>query len=246
MDRLGYIAMTGATQTLAAQAAVSNNLANASTTGFRAELLGARSAPVYGSGYASRVNVVTAGFGADFGAGSVQNTGRPLDVAINGDGWIAVQDRDGTEAYTRAGDLKLDAVGMLTNGAGRPVVGEGGPIAVPPHAELTVGSDGTISIVPLGQGSATLAVVDRIKLVRPAHDTLERGEDGLFRLRDGGDAPAEAGVTLFAGALEGSNVSAAASLVSMIELSRQYEMQVKMIATAKENADSAAVMTRMG
>lgn len=237
--------MTGAKHTMQTQAVVSNNLANASTTGFRAELIGASSAPVYGDGYASRVNVTTAGFGADFSTGSIRSTGRELDVAIQGSGWIAVQAADGGEAYTRAGDLHLDAVGIMTTGSGLPVIGEGGPVAVPPHAQLTVGRDGTVSIVPLGQSASTLAVVDRIKLVDPAHQELERGSDGLFRLRSGDDAPAEAGVALMSGMLESSNVNAASQLVDMIELSRTYEMQVKMIATAKEDADSAVQLMRI-
>ena len=245
MDRLGYIAMTGARQTMQAQAVVSNNIANASTPGFRGELLGAAAAPVYGDVYASRVNVVSAGYGADFGHGPLQTTGRDLDVAINGEGWIAVQADDGSEAYTRAGDLRLDAFGLLTTGAGHAVLGEGGPIAVPPNQSFTIGRDGTISVVPLGQDPNTLAVVDRIKLVDPGNDALERGGDGLFRLRDGGDAAPAAGVSLVTGALEGSNVNAAGALVEMIELSRRYEMQVKMMATARDDADRAAQLMRM-
>lgn len=245
MDRLGYIAMTGAKQSMQAQGVVSNNIANASTTGFRAELLGATSAPIYGDGYASRVNVISAGAGADFAAGSTRATGRELDVAIQRDGWIAVQAADGSEAYTRAGDLQLNSVGLMTTGSGLPVIGDGGPVAVPPHSKLTIGRDGTISIVPLGQGPSTLAVVDRIKLVNPGNEELKRGSDGLFRLRNGDEAPAEAGVTLMSGTLESSNVNAAGSLVDMIELSRLYEMQIKMISTAKEDADAAAQLMRM-
>lgn len=245
MDRLGYIAMTGAKQSMQAQGVVSNNLANASTTGFRAELLGATSAPIYGDVYASRVNVVSSGAGADFSIGSVRSTGRPLDVAVQGQGWIAVQAPDGSEAYTRAGDLKLDSFGLMTTGTGLPVMGDGGPVAVPPHSQMVIGRDGSISIVPLGQTSATLAIVDRIKLVNPDSAELVRGEDGLFRQRSGEAAPADAGVALMSGSLEGSNVNAAGSLVDMIELSRLYEMQVKMMTTAKEDADAAAQLMRM-
>lgn len=245
MDRFAYIAMTGAKQSMQAQGVVSNNLANASTTGFRAELLGAAAAPVYGDVYASRVNVVSNGAGADFALGGVRSTGRELDVAVQRDGWIAVQSPDGSEAYTRAGDLQLNSVGLMTTGSGLPVIGEGGPVAVPPHSKLTIGRDGTISIVPLGQSSNTLAVVDRIKLVNPGNEQLLRGSDGLFRLRDGGEAPAEASVRLMSGTLESSNVNAASALVDMIELSRLYEMQVKMISTAKDDADAAAQLMRM-
>ena len=245
MDRLGYIAMSGAKLSMQAQGVVSNNLANASTAGFRGELLGSTSAPIYGDVYASRVNVASAGSGADYSQGPIMSTGRQLDVAVEGQGWIAVQAADGGEAYTRAGDLKLDAVGRMTTGSGLPVMGDGGPVAVPPHSQLTIGGDGTISVVPLGQSSATLAVVDRIKLVDPPTKDLERGQDGLFRLRNGEETPAEAGVTVMSGALEGSNVNAAGTLVDMIEISRLYEMQMKVISSAKDNADAAAQLMRM-
>ncbi|MEM7082009.1 MAG: flagellar basal body rod protein FlgF [Pseudomonadota bacterium] len=245
MDRLGYIAMTGAKHSMQAQAIVSNNLANASTTGFRAELLGSVDAPIRGDGYQSRANVINAGTGADFGYGAIRSTGRELDVAVQGQGWIAVQAPDGSEAYTRAGDLHLDAFGLMTTGRQLQVMGDGGPVAIPPHASLTVGGDGTISIVPLGQGPTTLAVVDRIKLVNPPNEDLQRGPDGLFRLKAGGVADADAEVKLLSGSLESSNVNAAQSLVDMIEISRLYEMQVKLIATAKEDADAAAQLMRM-
>lgn len=245
MDRLAYIAMTGAKQTMQTQAVISNNLANASTTGFRAELIGADSAPVYGDVHPSRVNVVSAGFGADYGHGALTTTGRDLDVAVNGEGWIAVQAADGSEAYTRAGDLYVDAFGVLKTGAGFPVVGNGGPVAIPPNGSLSIGGDGTVSVVPLGQDANTLTTVDRIKLVKPANDALVRGDDGLFRLREGGTAAADASVQLANGALEASNVNAASALVDMIELSRLYEMQVKMIATARDDADRAAQLMRM-
>jgi flagellar basal-body rod protein FlgF len=245
MDRLGYIAMTGARQTMQAQAVVSNNLANASTTGFRAELVGAAAAPIYGDSHASRVNVVSAGYGADFAQGALVTTDRDLDVAINGEGFLAVQAPDGSEAYTRAGDLFIDTFGLLKTSAGHAVMGDGGPVAIPPNASLTIGADGTVSVVPLGQPSNSLAVVDRLKLVNPAGGELERGRDGLFRLADGTTAPADASVTLVTGALESSNVNAASALVDMIELSRLYEMQVKMIETARDDADRAAALMRM-
>jgi flagellar basal-body rod protein FlgF len=245
MDRLGYIAMTGATQTMVAQAVVSNNLANASTTGFRAELVGATSAPIYGDTHASRVNVVASGYGADFAPGALVSTGRDLDVAVNGKGFIAVQADDGSEAYTRAGDLFVDTFGILRNADGHAIMGDGGPVAIPPNNSLSIGGDGTVSVIPLGQPANALAVVDRIRLVNPDTGEMERGQDGLFRLKDGQLAEADAAVTLVTGALESSNVNAASSLVTMIELSRLYEMQVKMIETARDDADRAAALMRM-
>jgi flagellar basal-body rod protein FlgF len=246
MDKMIYLAMTGAKQTEFAQAINSNNLANVSTTGFRADLHAFSSVPVDGPGADSRVNAVVEAYGTDFAKGPVASTGRELDVAIQGDGFLAVHGEGGREAYTRAGDLRLDSGGLLTNGAGRLVMGEGGPVAVPPHTSLSIGTDGTVSVQPLGQGPETLAIVDRIKLVDPDPRELAKGADGLFYKADGEDAEASASVRLTAGALEQSNVNIARTLVNMIELSRQYEMQVNVIKTSKEDADAAAQLMRVG
>ncbi|MGH8168197.1 MAG: flagellar basal-body rod protein FlgF [Woeseiaceae bacterium] len=245
MDKMIYLAMTGAKQTEFAQAINSNNLANVSTTGFRADLHAFTSVPVNGPGADSRVNAVVDSYGTDFGQGPVASTGRELDVAIQGNGLLAVQGRDGREAYTRAGDLRLDSGGLLTNGAGHLIMGDGGPVAVPPHESLLIGADGTVSIQPLGQGPETLAIVDRIKLVDPDPRQLAKGSDGLFYLPEGETADASASVRLTSGALEQSNVNIARTLVNMIELSRQYEMQVNVIRTSKEDADAAAQMMRI-
>lgn len=246
MDDMVWLAMTGAKQTEYAQTVNSNNLANISTTGFRADLHAFASVAVEGSGAASRVNAVAETYGTDFATGSVISTGRDLDVAIQGRGFIAVQAPDGSEAYTRAGDLRIESGGLLTTGAGHLVMGDGGPVAVPPNASLTIGSDGTISVQPLAQGPETLAIVDRIRLVDPDTTRLAKGADGLLRLPEGETASVSAEVRLTAGALESSNVNIARTLVNMIELSRQYEMQINVIKTAKEDADVAAQMMRMG
>ncbi len=246
MDEMVYLAMTGAKQTEVAQAINSNNLANVSTSGFRADLHAFSSRPVEGPGAASRVNAVVEAYGTDLAQGPVANTGRDLDIAVQGDGFIAVLAPDGSEGYTRAGDLRVNAGGILSNGAGHPVLGDGGPVAVPPNVSLTLGSDGTVSVQPLGQGPEALAVVDRIRLVNPDLSRLSKGADGLLHLPEGETAPADATVTITAGALEQSNVNIAMTLVNMIELSRQYEMQVNAMKTAKENADAAAQLMRLG
>lgn len=240
MDEMVYLAMTGAKQTEFAQAINSNNLANLSTSGFRADLHSFSSLPIEGPGVDSRVNAVVESYGTDFTPGPVANTGRDLDVAINGAGFFAVQAPDGSEAYTRAGDLRVNSGGLLTNGAGHLVLGDGGPLAVPPNNSLTIGSDGTVTVQPVGQGPEALVVVDRLKLVNPDTARLAKGSDGLLHLPDGEIADADAAVTITSGALEQSNVNVAMTLVNMIELSRQYEMQVNAMKTAKENADAAA------
>ena len=246
MDEAVYLAMTGAKQTEYAQAINSNNLANISTTGFRADLHAFSSVPIEGPGVDSRINAVVDAYGTDFSQGPTAFTGRALDVALQGSGFIAVQAQDGSEAYTRAGDLKLNSGGLLTTGAGHLVIGDGGPVAIPPNANLLIGADGTVSVQPLGQGPEILAIVDRIKLVDPDISLLAKGQDGLLRLPEDQVADASANVRLTSGALEQSNVNIAKTLVNMIELSRQYEMQVNVMKTAKEDADAAAQMMRVG
>jgi flagellar basal-body rod protein FlgF len=244
MDKLLYIAMTGAKETLRAQASNNHNLANASTTGFRADMSAFQSRAVTGTGYASRVYATNGTTGWDSSLGAQVATGRDLDVAVNGDGFIAVQGRDGREAYTRAGDLRVDPAGQLLTGAGHPVLGDGGPLSVPPHASVAIAADGTISIVPLGQGPETTATVGRLKLVNPPATALDRGEDGLFRMRDGSTPPADANVQVASGSLEASNVNIADAMVTMIELARHFELQVKAMRTAEDNAAAATQLLR--
>jgi len=246
MDEMIYLAMTGAKQTEYAQAINTNNLANVSTTGFRADLHSFSSVPIEGPGVETRINAVVDSYGTDFSQGAIATTGRDLDVAVRGEGFIAVQAADGTEAYTRAGDLRVEAGGLLSTGAGHLVMGNGGPVAIPPNSSLLIGGDGTISIQPLGQGPETLGIVDRIKLVNPDTALLQKGSDGLLRMADDQAAAADASVSLISGALEQSNVNVAKTLVNMIELARQYEMQVNVIKQSEENADAAAQMMSLG
>lgn len=246
MDRLLYVAMSGAKESLRAQAANNHNLANASTTGFRADLAAFQARAVEGAGHDSRVYATSTTTGFDTQTGAIVHTGRDLDVAVQGQGFLAVQGRDGREAYTRAGDLRVDADGSLRTGAGLQVIGDGGPINVPPAASVLVGSDGSVSIVPLGQGPETRAVVGRIKLVNPDPAQIERGADGLFRRKDGVDADADAAVTLAQGALESSNVNVADAMVTMIELARRYDLQVKAMRTAEDTATASAKLLSIG
>lgn len=247
MDRFLYVAMTGARETQIAQAVTANNLANASTPGFRATLAAASHVGLEGPGHAAaRAYAVTEGRGIDLTPGPLTSTGRDLDVAIDGSGWIAVQAPDGSEAYTRAGDLRVDSLGLLTTGRGESVLGNGGPISVPPFESLEIGSDGTISIRPLGQDAAVLAEVDRIRLVDPPAEDLVRGDDGLIRLAPGAPPAPEAMVTLRGGMLEGSNVSVVQAMVEMIEQARTFELQIKMMTTAQDNDRSSSELLRLG
>lgn len=239
MDRMLYVAMSGAKQTMLAQSSNSNNMANANTTGFRADLAAFRSMPVYGPGEPTRVYAMAERPGVDTTSGALNSTGRELDVAIKDDGWIAVQAKDGTEAYTRAGNLRIEEGGILTTGSGLPVLGNGGPVALPPAAKIEIGNDGTISIQGIGQTASTLTVLDRIKLVKIDGGSLVKGTDGLMRQSNGQAAEPDATVNLISGALETSNVNAVDSMVNMITLARQYEAQVKMMKTAEETDNAA-------
>ena len=231
MDQLLFMALNGAKGIMQAQAVNANNLANASTDGFRAEM--ANTANVTD---ASGATSLTSYSSIDFSPGAIRHTGRDLDVAINNEGWLAVKSADGSEAYTRRGDLHIDAQGQVTTGNGLPVMGNAGPIALPPYSTLEIGADGTISIRPQGSDATVLAAVDRLKLVAPPREQLVRGEDGLMRLdAGGGTAPASAEVSITSGALEGSNVNAVESMVKMIELARSFEAQIKLMQSAEEN-----------
>lgn len=240
MDRMIYTAMTGALHTLNQQATVSHNLANASTTGYRAQTNAFRSVPVFGDGLPTRAFVVDSTTGADFTPGAIQQTGRPLDVAIKGSGWIAVQLANGEEAYTRQGNLQVSANGILQTHNGHNVKGEADVIAIPPDNKITIGGDGTVSAVPISPTPNIVSLVDRIKLVDPPEDQLIKGSDGLFRLKDGGQSFANANVLLVDGALEGSNVNLVHEMVSMISLARQFDMQMKILESAEKNSQQAS------
>lgn len=242
MDRGLYVAMTGAKQIMQAQAVNNHNIANASTTGFRADAVAFTSEPIYGAGFASRVNAVAGDAGTDFSTGVMMSTSRPLDVAVNGKGFIAVQGADGKEAYTRAGDLQVTATGAVITATGFPVLSESGPISVPPSNQVTIGTDGTVSVVPMGLSAAAQSQVDRIKLVNPATKDLQKGPDGLLRLKSGSKAKTDETVAIASGELESSNVNAAQSLVNMIELQRLYELQIKSINSTDQNEQAAQRM----
>jgi flagellar basal-body rod protein FlgF len=239
MDRLIYTAMSGAKQIMEQQATVSNNLANVTTTGFRAQLDSFRAVPVVSDGLPTRTFVVDSTVGYDFRAGSLQQTGRDLDVAVQDQGWIAVEGTDGKEGYTRHGNLKLNENGVLQTQGGLNVLGDGGPITVPPDVIITIAKDGTISTVPSGTSPIPSTVLGRIKLVNPPEQALVRGDDGLFRQKDGNPAEADAGVTLLSGALEGSNVNVVDAMVNMISLARTFELHMNMLKNAENNAAKA-------
>jgi flagellar basal-body rod protein FlgF len=229
MSTMIQLAMSGARETMMAQAVNSHNLANAGTPGVRADLIKFSEAYQTEAGRPRMLNAI------DTSDGGQRVTGRVLDVAINGDGWMAVESADGSEAYTRRGDLRVDSVGQLTNGAGQKIMGNGGAVSLPPYSQLSIGSDGTISIVPLGQGPEATAVVDKIRLVKLANDELYKDEAGELRLPETEVAEPDSELSLVSGALESSNVNPIEAMVKMIDLARRFESQIKMMQTSEEN-----------
>lgn len=246
MDRAIYIAMNGAKQIHLAQASNTNNMANAATTAFKADLAQFRSQPVFGPVYPSRVYAMTERPGVDLSASALESTGRDLDVAVNGEGWIGVLGKDGREAYTRAGDLHVTAQGQLVTGSGLQLVGNDGPIALPPYQKLEIGSDGTVSIIPQGGNATVMAAVNQIKLVNPPQDQLEKGEDGLMHVKGGQPAAASPQVSLLTGNLEASNVNIVEQMVQMIDLQRQYELQIKLMKSVEDDSAASSQLLKLG
>lgn len=245
MDRLIYTSISALRGAMARQATTANNLANASTTGFRGEMASARAMWVQGQGMGSRVQSSEEVNAADMAAGTVQHTGRDLDVAMEKDALLAVQSAEGDEAYTRRGDLQISDSGLLTTGDGAPVLGEQGPITLPPADKISIARDGAIWIVPQGGDAANPQQVERLKLVSPAGSKVTKALDGLFRVEGGGALPSDPEGRVNPGSLEGSNVNASAALVDMIEASRAWETQIKLITTAQELDQSSADLMRM-
>ena len=236
MDRMIYLSMSGAKAAMQRQDVLANNLANVSTVGFRAELAAFRAVPVEGSGASTRVYALESTVGANHQPGAVQATGRSLDVAMKGNAWLAVQALDGTEAYTRAGALDINAEGLIVTQGGLTVLGDGGPITVAPNSAVAIAADGTVSASGANGRSSTLG---RLKLVTPESPSeIQRGLDGLFRAES--DLSADPGARLQEGALEGSNVSAVETMVAMIAAGRQFEQQMKLLQTAERQEQVAA------
>ncbi len=241
MDHFLYTAMSGAKQIAYAQQSNANNLANATTTGFKQDFAQARAMPVFGPGLPSRVYAMTERPSSDFTPGAFISTGRELDIAMKTEnGFFAVLDNEGVESYTRSGELQIDENGLLKTGNGLPVLGDGGPISVPPSDKIEIATDGTVTVHPVGQPETVTAVVGRLKLVKPDLKDMEKNEQGLFVSKNGQPLELAADSYLVSGMLEGSNVNVISAMTSMIDLSRQYEMQVKMLKIAKELDDSSS------
>lgn len=233
MEKVIYTAMSGAQHALEAQQIHANNLANVSTTGFRADYERVMAQTVQGDGFDSRILAKELAPGTDFSTAALVKTGNKLDVGIRGDGWIAVQTSDGQEAYTRAGDMQVSASGALTL-HGRPVLGEGGELVLPDYRDVDIGTDGVISVTPPGGGA--MLEVGRLKLVNPDSAQLTKGSDGLFRLTNGGQAERDDNVVVASGYLEDSNVNAVDEMVQSLQMSRTFELQVKLMKSADEQA----------
>ncbi|MFX4083568.1 flagellar basal body rod protein FlgF [Sphingobium yanoikuyae] len=245
MDRLVNTALTAMRGAMARQASIANNLANANTVGFRAEIANAETRWIKGDTFDTRAQASEQVIAADMAQGAITETGNPLDVAMDGDALLAVQAPDGHEAYTRRGDLKVTDSGLLTTGDGLAVLGQGGPITLPQMDSVSIAQDGSIWGVPQGGDPANPQQVDKLKLVNAAGSSIAKGTDGLFREVNGGALPEDPIATVTSGSLEGSNVNATAALVQMIEASRAWETQIKMIDTAKQMDDGGASLMKL-
>jgi len=245
MDRMLFLAMSGASEMMQAQAAAAHNLANVNTSGFRADLNQFRSMPVFGEGHPSRVYAMDERPGVDLQPGALIETGNELDIAVKGEGWIAVQAPDGSEGYTRKGNLEVSSEGLLLTQDGLPVLGDAGPIAIPPFEKLEIAADGTISIRPQGQDPNTISQVERIRLVNPDKTQLQKGEDGLLHLPAGQKTSPDSSVSIVSGMLETSNVNAIAEMARMINVQRHFELLVKAMNTAQENDAADAQLLRL-
>ncbi|WP_422085451.1 flagellar basal body rod protein FlgF [Variovorax sp.] len=248
MDRMLYVAMSGAKQAMDQQATVANNMANVSTPGFRAQIANFRAVPVVGQEAPTRAFVAATTPGADFTHGPLTETGRPLDVAVSGQGWLVVQTPDGGEAYTRVGNLQIGADGQITTMGGRAVMGDNGAMTVPPGSAVAIAPNGLVGARDPASGTLTgIAEVGRLKLVNPPTTDLVRGDDGLFRMREGlPPAEADEAVTVVTGVVEGSNVNPVEAMVAMLANARSFEMQMKSLQTADINAQAANKLLAYG
>ena len=245
MDKMLYIAMSGAKQNMRALSVNANNLANAKTTGFKADLAQARSMQAFGEGQPTRVFAMTERSSQNFDSGALLTTGRDLDIAIEGEGWFAVQAKDGSEAYTRDGHLKLTEQGTLETSDGEIVLGDVGPLTLPlPVRNIQIDRNGTIMVQPEGAPSSVQEEIGRIKLVNPDVRQMVKGNDGLFRRKDGLNEDADINVKVLSGVLESSNVNTIGEMTDMIALQRQFEMQLKLMKTAEEIDASSSSLLR--
>jgi flagellar basal-body rod protein FlgF len=245
MDRLIYTSLTAMRGSMARQTAIAHNLANAQTPGFRADVSEAEAMWLRGNGLDTRVMASEEVVAADMAAGTVISTGRDLDIAMNADALLVVQSEQGEEAYTRRGDLQLSETGLLTNGDGRPILGTQGPITLPPYDSVRIDGEGRIRIVPRGGDPTQPQEVERLRMVSPGIQALAKGMDGLFRVRDGGILPEDPDASLITGHIEGSNVSATEALVDMIEASRSWDNQLKMLSDAREMDSATSDLMRL-
>lgn len=245
MDKMIYTAMTGAKHILEQQATTAHNLANATSTGFKAQVDSFRAVPVIGQGLPTRAFVVDSTVGADFNSGAIEHTGRDLDVAVQGNGWLVVQRPDGSEGYTRNGSLKVNENGVLQTSNGLTVMGDGGPISIPPNVTVSIGKDGTITAFMNETMPGPANIIGRLKLVNPDTANLKRSEEGVFVTKNGAQAEMDANVSVVGGALESSNVNVVDAMVNMISLARQFEMQMKLVQSAENNANKASQLFNM-
>ncbi len=246
MDRMAYVAMSGAKELFLAQEGHNNNLANMDTNGFLADRFQQRAMPVFGDVLATRVQAMTETPALDLSPGPMTPTGRDLDVAMSGRGWISVLGVDGGESFVRSASLQVTPAGQLVTESGRPVLGNFGPIVLPPFQRLSIASDGTISMVPQGQTPEMQQTVDRIKMVDPIPNQLRKATDGTIQVQNRLLQPADAGLRLTPMVLQGSNVSGVGELVALLDDARRYEMHIRFLSESRDNEGAGTSLLRLG
>ena len=245
MDRMIWTAVTGMSASMARQRMIASNMANAQTIGFRAEIMRATPMTLKGPSLESRAMTDASVHGAIMTAGAMTPTGRALDVALQGDALLTVQAADGTEAYTRRGDLSVSPNGLLVNGEGYAVMNDGGPISIPPGSDVSIAEDGAVMVRDAANPEAPPQQIDRLKLANWRGTDIAKGLDGLFRVTGGGVLPADADARLAPATLEQSNVRPSEVLIEMVEAQRLYDMRTKLVATAKELDEGSASLMRL-
>ncbi|NIJ39657.1 flagellar basal-body rod protein FlgF [Sphingopyxis panaciterrae] len=245
MDRLIYTSLTAMRGSMARQTAIANNLANAQTPGFRADMAEAQTLWLNGSGVNARAVSSEEVIGADMRAGTITATGRDLDIAMQGDAMLVVQAADGEEAYTRRGDLMVAPSGLLSTGDGHPVQGTQGPVTIPPADAVTIDDEGRVFVVPAGGDPENPVEVDRLRLATPTGSDIVKGLDNLFRVKGGGILPDDPEARVITRSIEGSNVAATSALVEMIEASKSWDSQLKLISDARDMDSATANLMQL-
>ena len=248
MDRSIYTALNSMNILRDNQSVTAQNLANISVTGFQKDIQ-INFASVYldrDKGIDPKVLALQEPGGFDSTPGPVQQTGAPLDLAVDGTGYFIVKPANGNIALSRRGDFTVSADGTLRDGTGtQPLSVDLETITIPPHRKISISGDGIIEIEPLNAPLGQTVRVGQIATTFGSEVPLAKTVDGFVRPIDGSIPEPDNRTILLSGFLEGSNVQSVDELVTGIDQSRAYEINVKFISTAQEIDEASASLMRM-